>query len=105
MGFLDDVKKAAEQAKKQAAELATKHGSSIDSAIEKAGAAVDERTGGKYADKITKAQEAARTAREKVAQQGTPEDTPPAAPTDGATPPPPPPPGGSTPPPPPPGQG
>lgn len=106
MGFMDNVKKAAEQARHQAAELAGRHGSTIDQAIQKTGAAVDQRTGGKYTDKITKAQEAARTAREKVAgEEGT---VPPAA--GGATPPPPgpatpppPPPGPATPPPPPPG--
>src|SRR5690606_21313559 len=132
VGFMDNVKKAAEQARQQAAELAGKHGSTIDQAISKTGAAVDQRTGGKYSDKITKAQQAARNAREKVAgpegsgPAGTgpegmgPQDTGPATPPPGpgapppppgpATPPPPsepapppPPPGPTTPPPPPPG--
>lgn len=110
MGFMDNVKKAAEQAKQQAAELAGKHGSTIDSAISRTGAAVDQRTGGKYTSKIAKAQDAARTAREKVAAQDaagdrptTPPTTPPPGP--GTTPPPPPPGPGTTPPPPPPGQG
>ncbi len=128
MGFMDNVRKAAEQARHQAAELAGRHGSTIDQAIQKTGAAVDQRTGGKYADKIAKAQEAARTAREKVAGEegtvppagptttptGTATPPPPPGPTapppppppgPGAATPPPPPPGGATPPPPPPGQG
>jgi hypothetical protein len=100
VGFMDNVKKAAEQARQQAAELAGKHGSTIDQAIEKTGAAVDQRTGGKYTGKITKAQEVSRTARVKVAGQ---QATPPTAPQSTPAPPPPgpatpPPPGASAPP-------
>lgn len=129
MGLMDNVKKAAEQARHQAAELAGRHGSTIDQAIARTGSAVDQRTGGKYTGRIARAQDAARTARVKVAGQDTdppttPPGTPPgpgttppppgpATPAPGETPPPPPPgpgttpppPGPATPPPPPPGQG
>lgn len=108
VGFLDNVKKAAEQARHQAAELAGKHGSTIDDAIAKTGAAVDQRTGGRYADKIAKAEQAARTARGKVAGQedGSTTGAGPVAPPSSTPPPPgpaapPPPPGQGTPPPPP----
>ncbi len=106
MGIMDNVKKAAEQARHQAAELAGRHGSTIDQAIQKTGSLVDQRTGGKYTGKIAKAQQAARTATDKVAQQGT--GTPPATGTTPPAPPgpaTPPPPSGRTAPPPPPGEG
>ena len=46
MGFLDDAKK-----------LVDEHDDQVDDAIEKAGDLVDDKTGGKYADKIDKAQD------------------------------------------------
>jgi hypothetical protein len=48
MGLLDDAKK-----------LIGKHDKQVDQAIEKAGDAVDEKTGGKYAAQVDKAQDIA----------------------------------------------
>jgi MT0933-like antitoxin protein len=48
MGFLDDAKKFIDE-----------HDDQVDQAIEKAGDVVDDKTGGKYADQIDKAQDAA----------------------------------------------
>jgi hypothetical protein len=48
MGFLDEAKK-----------LIGKHDKQVDQAIEKAGDAVDEKTGGKYAAQVDKAQDIA----------------------------------------------
>jgi len=46
MGFLDDAEK-----------LVGEHDQQVDAAIEKAGDLVDDKTGGKYADQIDKAQD------------------------------------------------
>ena len=48
MGFLDDAKKFIDE-----------HGDQVDQAIEKAGDLVDDKTGGKYADKVDKVQDVA----------------------------------------------
>ena len=45
MGFLDDAKKFIDE-----------HDDQVDQAIEKAGDLVDDKTGGKYADKVDKVQ-------------------------------------------------
>ncbi len=46
MGFLDDAKK-----------LVDEHDEQVDAAIEKGGDLADDKTGGKYADQIDKAQD------------------------------------------------
>ncbi len=46
MGFLDDAKKMVDE-----------HDEQVDSAIEKAGDVVDDKTGGKYAGQVDKAQD------------------------------------------------
>ena len=48
MGFLDDAKKFIDE-----------HDEQVDQAIETAGDVVDDKTGGKYADQIDKAQDLA----------------------------------------------
>ncbi|TLF82784.1 antitoxin [Nocardia cyriacigeorgica] len=49
-------------------DLAAKNADKVDSVIDKAGDIVDQKTGGKYADKVDTAQEAAKNAVRK--QQG-----------------------------------
>jgi hypothetical protein len=49
MGFLDDAKNFIDE-----------HDDQVDQAIEKAGDVLDDRTDGKYADKIDKAQDVAQ---------------------------------------------
>jgi len=49
MGFLDDAKKFIDE-----------HDDQVDQAIEKAGDLIDDKTDGKYADKIDKAQDMAQ---------------------------------------------
>jgi hypothetical protein len=49
MGFLDDAKNFIDE-----------HDDQVDQAIEKAGDVIDDRTDGKYADKIDKAQDVAQ---------------------------------------------
>ena len=57
MAFLDKVK-----------DLLSKNKGAVDSAIEKAGDIVDSKTGGKYAEQVDKAQEAAKNAVEKTGE-------------------------------------
>ncbi|AVH24974.1 antitoxin [Nocardia cyriacigeorgica] len=49
-------------------DLAAKNADKVDAVIDKAGDIVDQKTGGKYADKVDTAQEAAKNAVRK--QQG-----------------------------------
>ncbi|MBY3988852.1 antitoxin [Rhodococcus fascians] len=58
MGFADNLKGMVDKGKDLAAENADK----IDDVVEKAGDFIDNKTGGKYADKIDKVQEAAKKA-------------------------------------------
>ncbi|AMY52019.1 antitoxin [Rhodococcoides fascians] len=58
MGFADNLKGMVDKGKNLAAENSDK----IDDVVEKAGDFIDNKTGGKYADKIDKAQEAAKKA-------------------------------------------
>jgi hypothetical protein len=52
----------------KAMDLAAKNADKVDAVIDKAGDIVDQKTGGKYADKVDTAQEAAKNAVRK--QQG-----------------------------------
>lgn len=58
MGAFDSIKGLANKAK----EFAAKNPDKVDRAIDKAGDIVDSKTGGKYADKVDKAQDAAKKA-------------------------------------------
>jgi hypothetical protein len=66
MGFLDKVK-----------DLVSKNTDKVDTAIEKAGDIVDQKTQGKYAGAVDKVQEAAKKAADGTKEPQTP---PPAAP-------------------------
>ncbi|MBM7171349.1 antitoxin [Streptomyces sp. G44] len=52
MGFLDRVKTKLAPAKDKVSHLAQQHGDKIDHGLEKAAKVVDEKTKGKYSDKI-----------------------------------------------------
>jgi hypothetical protein len=58
MGFLDKLK-----------DLASKNKGAVDSAIDKAGDVVDQKTEGKYASTVDKAQDAAKNAVDKTPPQ------------------------------------
>ena len=58
MGFLDKVKS-----------LASKNADKVDTAIDKAGDIVDQKTQGKYASQVDKAQDAAKKAVDKTDPQ------------------------------------
>ena len=58
MGFLDKLK-----------DLATKNKGAVDSAIDKAGDIVDQKTQGKYSSTVDKVQDAAKNAVDKTPPQ------------------------------------
>jgi hypothetical protein len=51
-------------------EFLGQHGDQVDKVVEKAGDMVDEKTGGKYADKVDKAQEQAKKTADKWSEEG-----------------------------------
>ncbi|WP_411084125.1 antitoxin [Streptomyces sp. cmx-18-6] len=107
MGFLDNLKAKLGPAKEKVGDLAQQHGGKIEQGLDKAARTVDQKTKGKYSDKIDTGTRKAKEAVDKLGQKdgGTPgaPGTPgthgtPGAPgadgtpgTPGATPPPPPP--------------
>lgn len=105
MGFLDNLKAKLGPAKDKVGDLAQQHGGKIEQGLDKAARTVDQKTKGKYSDKIDSGTRKAKEAVDKLGNKdgGTP-GTPgtPGAPgtpgtpgTPGGTP-------GNTPPPPPP---
>ncbi|MGW4056217.1 antitoxin [Streptomyces sp. NPDC004779] len=99
MGLLDSLKAKLGPAKDKVSDLAQQHGDKIDHGLDKAAKVVDEKTKGKYSDKIQsgtgKAKEAldrighkedGKPAGEGTSVDGTP--PPPAPPTPGTPPPP-----------------
>jgi hypothetical protein len=81
--------KTAKEAKEKAAELADENRDKVGSVLDKAGAAIDQRTQGKYADKVAKAKVQVAKGVDRLADQRTvpggrarPQDAPPAPPQD-----------------------
>ncbi|MER5746903.1 antitoxin [Streptomyces sp. NPDC059913] len=75
MGFLDNLKAKLGPAKEKVGELAQQHGGKIDQGLEKAARTVDEKTKGKYSDKIESGTQKAKDAVERLAHKnegGTP---------------------------------
>lgn len=72
----EQAKVAAQQAKEKAGELAHENRDRIEGLADKAGHAIDEKTGGKYADKIAKAKEQVNRGVDKVAEQRPVHDVP-----------------------------
>ncbi len=68
MGFLDDVKKTAGKVADTANDLADEHGDQAKDALDKAADVVDDKTKGKYSDKIAKGAESAKGAIDKMAK-------------------------------------
>ena len=69
LGLVEKAKEAANTAQEKAGELAHDNKEKIDSAIDKAGAVIDEKTKGKYSDKIDKATGVAHKGTDIVAEQ------------------------------------
>ncbi|MCL7381163.1 antitoxin [Streptomyces sp. 35G-GA-8] len=79
MSFLDSLKAKIGPAKNKVADLAQQHGDKIEHGLEKAARTVDQKTKGKYSDKIDSGTGKAKDALGKLAHKD-----------DGTTPPPPP---------------
>lgn len=67
MSFIDDIKGKAEGLVDQAEGLIAKNEAAIKDGIEKAGDFIDEKTGGKFADKVDSVQNAASGLTDKLA--------------------------------------
>lgn len=85
MGFLDTLKAKLGPAKDKAADLAQQHGDKIGQGLDKAAKTVDEKTKGKYSDKIESGTGKAKEALDRLSsqkddgQQGGETPTPPSA--------------------------
>ncbi|MBZ6129777.1 antitoxin [Streptomyces olivaceus] len=93
MGLLDNLKARIGPAKGKVSDLAQQHGDKIDRGLDKAARTVDERTKGKYSDRIQTGTGRAKDAMERLARKddggtgtgggtpgGTPGGPPPAGP-------------------------
>ncbi|MFI2205890.1 antitoxin [Streptomyces sp. NPDC020192] len=76
MGLLDNMKAKLGPAKDKVSDLARQHGDKVTHGIDKAAKAVDERTKGKYSDKIHAGTGKAKEAMDRLAhKEGTGPDT------------------------------
>jgi hypothetical protein len=85
MGFLDRLKDKLAPAKDKVSDLAKEHGDKIDHGLDKAAKIVDEKTKGKYSDKIQSGTGKAKGAMDRLAHKdgtdpGGTDGTPPTAP-------------------------
>ncbi|MFB7272197.1 antitoxin [Streptomyces sp. NPDC056244] len=80
MGFMDTLKARIAPAKDKVSDFAQQHGGKIEHGLEKAARTVDQKTKGKYSDKIDAGTGKAKDALGRLAHKD-----------DGSTPPPPPP--------------
>ncbi|MDX3852003.1 antitoxin [Streptomyces sp. AK02-01A] len=78
MGFLDALKAKISPARDKVSDLAQQHGGKIEQGLDKAARAVDQKTKGKYSDKIDSGTGKAKDALGRLSHK------------DGGTPPPPP---------------
>jgi hypothetical protein len=85
MGLLDNLKAKLSPAKDKVSDLAQQHGGKISTGIDKAAKAVDEKTTGKYSDRIQTGTGKAKGAMDRLAHKDDPAATPPSG---GTTPPP-----------------
>ncbi|PQZ95791.1 antitoxin [Arthrobacter sp. MYb227] len=66
MSIFDELKGKAEELKDKAADLIQENSEKITGAIDQAGDFIDEKTGGKFADKVDKVQDGAKGLLDKV---------------------------------------
>ncbi|MEV0012463.1 antitoxin [Streptomyces sp. NPDC051840] len=82
MGFLDNLKAKLAPAKEKVGDLAQQHGGKIDQGLDKAARTVDQKTKGKYSDKIVSGTQKAKDAVDRLGNKdtgGTRPPTPPAS--------------------------
>ncbi|MEU6926258.1 antitoxin [Streptomyces sp. NPDC046631] len=90
MGFLDNLKAKLSPAKEKVGELAHQHGDKIDQGLDKAARTVDQKTKGKYSDKIESGARKAKDAVERLSHKdegGTPRNEGGTPRNEGGTPP------------------
>ena len=75
MGTLNYLRKAAEEAVSKAGAFAVEHKDTATGALDKAASFVNERTDGKYADKVAKATSAAQSGVAKATGASAPQGT------------------------------
>jgi hypothetical protein len=78
----DAATKAAQQAREKAGELADENRDKVERVLDKTGAAIDERTEGKYAVKVARARQQVRKGVDKLAEQRPSQGEQPPTPTD-----------------------
>jgi hypothetical protein len=78
MGFLDSFKAKLSPAKDKVSDLAQQHGGKIEQGLDKAARTVDQRTKGKYSDKIESGTGKAKDALTRISHKD--DGTPPTAP-------------------------
>ncbi|MFI8433938.1 antitoxin [Streptomyces sp. NPDC079020] len=66
MGFLDSLKAKLAPAKDKVGDLAQQHGGKIEQGLDKAARTVDEKTKGKYSDKIVSGTQKAKDAVDRL---------------------------------------
>ncbi|MFJ9324689.1 antitoxin [Streptomyces globisporus] len=69
MGFLDNLKAKLGPAKEKVGDLAQQHGGKIEQGLDKAARTVDQKTKGKYSDKIDSGTRKAKEAVDKLGQK------------------------------------
>ncbi|MFJ4440299.1 antitoxin [Streptomyces sp. NPDC088923] len=69
MGFIDNMRARLSPAKDKVADLAQQHGDKIGDGLDKAAKTVDERTKGKYSDRIQSGTDKAKDAVERMGKK------------------------------------
>lgn len=69
MGFLDDVKKQAEELKERASDFVGQHGDKISEGIDRVASKLDNGTQGKYSEKIQSSAAKAKEAAQRFGDQ------------------------------------
>jgi hypothetical protein len=75
--LFDKARKAAEQLKEKAPDIARQHGDKIDQGIDWVAHEIDERTGRKHGDKVSQARDRAKKAVDDLARPEDPPEDPP----------------------------
>ncbi|QNE74572.1 antitoxin [Streptomyces finlayi] len=79
MGFLDNLKAKLAPAKDKVGDLAHQHGGKIEQGLDKAARTVDQKTKGKYSDKIVTGTQKAKDAVDRMGHKDGGGTKPPAA--------------------------
>ncbi|MFE3591590.1 antitoxin [Streptomyces niveus] len=80
MSFLDSLKAKLSPAKDKVSDLAQQHGGKIGEGLDKAAKTVDQKTKGKYSDKIESGTGKAKDALERISHKDGDTGTPPSSP-------------------------